>query len=65
MAFRSDVGNALVFFERLKACTEDVGVVGEEVFATCFRLDEAIALFVVKPFDDASFCLHFFAILHN
>ncbi len=65
LAFSSYVGNALVFFERFKACADDVGVVCEQVFAARFRLDETKALFVVEPFNNTSFCLHFFAIPKN
>src|SRR5690606_37288626 len=59
LAFRCYEGNALVLFERLEACTEDVGVVSEEVLATRFRLDETIAFFVVEPFNNTDFSLHF------
>ena len=62
LAFSSYEGNALVFFERFKACADDVGVVREQVLATRFRLDETEALFVVEPLYNTSFCLHFFAI---
>src|SRR5690606_34104714 len=62
LAFGSDERNTLVFFQRLEARTDDVGVVREQVLATRFRLDETKALFVVEPLYNTSFCLHFFAI---
>ena len=59
LAFSSYVGNTLVFFERFETCADDIGVVNEQVFATRFRLDETKAFFVVEPFNNTSFCLHF------
>src|SRR5690606_12567119 len=58
LAFSSNVGNALVFFERFEARTQDVCVMNEQVFTTRLRLDEAEALFVVEPFNNTGFCLH-------
>ena len=58
-AFSYFEGNPLVFFERFEAGADDVGVVGEQIFAARLRSDKAEAFFVVEPFNDTSFCFHF------
>ena len=55
LAFSSDVGNALVFFKRFEARADDVGVMGKQILAAGFGLDEAVALFVVEPLYDTKF----------
>jgi len=59
LALGSHVRDALVFFEGFEARAHDVGVMGEKVFTAGLGLDEAVALFVVEPFDNTSFSLHF------
>jgi hypothetical protein len=52
-------GNALVFLQGLEAAGLDLGEVGEEVFAAAVGGDEAVALGVIEPFNDASLHLSF------
>jgi len=59
LAFSRHVRNALVLFEGFEARAHDVGVMCKEIFATGLRLDEAVAFFVVEPFNNTSFSLHF------
>ena len=59
LALGSHVRNALVFFQGFEARAHDVGVVGEKIFTARLGLDEAVAFFVVEPFNNTSFSLHF------
>jgi len=65
LAFGGNVGNALVFFQRFEPRAKDVSVVSEKIFAARLRTDETKALFVIEPFDNTSFCLHFLQSLNK